>query len=207
MTRRMIQLALMLFATAIALGGCTHAVQADNPATIDQSAYKDAFEGAVETLRQSGFRIARNDYRFGVITTYPKEAATLAEPWVGDHTTRAQARRATLNAERREVIVTFKPGFDIDQALDAQGTDGLGTGTDNGSTYQVTIEVEVQRRREPQRFLTHSAGGYITRQYSAVPMHLQDRGIEGTYWQPIGRDTQLEQRLMAQILGSNTVAP
>jgi len=189
MNRLMQAAALMLLAAAALLGGCTHAVQADNPAVIEQDQYPVAFDNAVQTLRDQGFRIARNDYRFGVISTYPKEASTLAEPWTDDHTTRAQARRATLNAEQRVVTISFTPRDGSDDPATATG-------------YDVLVQVLVERRRDPQRYLTHSASGYISRQYTTVPEHLQDRGIEGTYWQPIGQDELLEQRLMAQIIGA-----
>ena len=191
MIRRIQAAALILFAAAALLGGCTRAVQVDNPAVIAAGEYQAAFGRAVDTLRGHDFRIARNDYRFGVISTYPKEAPTLAEPWIDDHTTRAQARRATLNAERRVVTVRLTP-------VDAAGTQAA-----DPDRYELVVEVEVQRRREPQRFLTHSAGGSITRQYTTVPEHLQDRGIEGTYWEKIGRDALLEQRLLAQILATD----
>ncbi|MEM9021481.1 MAG: hypothetical protein AAGC44_13035 [Planctomycetota bacterium] len=185
----MVRLFMLLLVVGL-LGGCAHTVQTDNPVTVSPSEYRPAFDATVRTLREHGFRIARNDYRFGVISTYPKESPTLAEPWIGDHTTRAQARRATLNAERRVVTARL------------ERADGAIAQTAGPDAFALFIEVEVQRRREPQRFLTHSAGGYITRQYTSVPVHLRGRGIEGVYWQAVGRDGLLEQRLLAEVLAN-----
>lgn len=170
------------------LVGCARAVQADNPAVIEATDYQPAFAAAVEVLRDHGFRIARNDYRFGVITTYPKEAPTIAEPWVGDNSTSDQAWRGTLNAERRVVEVNLLP---VDGAIaEVHGSDH----------YALLVVVKVQRRREPARYLTHSAGGYISSQYAAVPTHLRQRGIEADSWETIKRDELYGQRLVEAVL-------
>lgn len=195
------------------LAGCARAVQADNPATIGAQDYEAAFAASVEVLRDHGFRIARNDYRFGVISTYPKESPTLAEPWVGDNTSDDQALRGTLNAERRVVTVTFEPTLDYAAYLNSeaflrdfenaeQNPDGTRSVDANDNAYLLTIEVQVQRRREPSRYLTHSANGYISAQYAAVPTHLRQRGIEGDSWETIKRDELFEQRLSAAVLGA-----
>lgn len=142
--------------------------------------YPAVFEAAAETLRSQGYRIARRDYRFGTITTYPKEAATRAEFWVDDATTRHQGRADTLNAQQRTITVR------VEQPGEEPG-------------YALTVEVLVQRLQRPERYLTHSAGNQITATYSAVPTHLSDRGIAGPYAQNLDRDPLLERRLLEAI--------
>lgn len=152
------------------------------PAVLKFSAdrYPAVFEAAVEVLRDHGYRIARRDYRFGTITTFPKEAATTAEFWIDDATTRAQKRDDTLNSQQRTVTVR------VDQPEAGQG-------------YAMSIEVLVQRLQRPDRYLTHSASGRITASYTDVPMYLKDRGIEGPYAQSLDRDPLLERRLLEAI--------
>ncbi|MGB0766401.1 MAG: hypothetical protein ACPGYV_01680, partial [Phycisphaeraceae bacterium] len=90
-------------------------------------------QAAVEVLRQQGFRIARDDYRFGTITTYPKESATIAEFWIDDATTFSQRRSDTLNAQQRAVALQVQP-------------------TEDRSAFFMTVSVTIQRLQRPARF-------------------------------------------------------
>jgi hypothetical protein len=147
--------------------------------------YDDVFDAAVRELRDRGFRIARNDRRFGVITTYPKESPTLMEPWVGDNTADGLALRSTLNHLRRVVEVTFAPA-DL-------------TGVHDGPDYAVTVTVSLQRLQQPNRYLTHSARGTIAAAYRDTPAHLAQRGIPAVYWEPAGEDPHLASLLLQAI--------
>lgn len=162
---------------------------------IDADDYDAAYRAAIETLRDAGYRVARDDYRFGTITTYPKEAPTVFEPWVGDNTTWEQAREATLNDLRRVVTVQlrqedflreFAEGHDLQLA---------------GGLYGLVVEVAIQRRQEPTRYLTHSARGRVIAQYAEAPARLARRGLDETYWEPIGADPHLAQRLLDEVRG------
>lgn len=162
--------------------GCTTPVQQPQSArlTFSPDRYPAVYEAAVQTLRDQGYRIARNDYRFGTITTYPKEAATAAEFWVDDATTYAQRREDTYNAQQRIITVSVKQ---------PEGEQG----------YSLTVEALIQRLQRPERYLTRSAGTQISANYAAVPMHLKDRGIDGPYAYTIQRDSPLERRLLEAI--------
>lgn len=148
--------------------------------TFSADRYPAVFEAAVETLRDHGYRIARRDYRFGTITTYPKEAATAAEFWIDDATTRDQKRADTLNGQQRAASVMVQK-----------------SGEDAG--YSLAVEVHVERLQRPERYLTHSASPGITRTYTDVPLHLKDKGIDGPYAQRLDRDPLLERRLIEAI--------
>jgi hypothetical protein len=177
-------LAILISLLFFSVVGCSSTAPVEQPQTarltFSQDKYPAVFEAAVETLRQNGFRIARRDYRFGTITTYPKEAATSAEFWIDDATTAAQRRSDTLNSQQRTVTVTVEP----DQASEA---------------YALTAVVLVERLQRPERYLTHSAGTRITAAYDDTPMHLKDRGIDGPYAQTLDRDPLLERRLIEAI--------
>lgn len=163
--------------------GCKSA-PADQPQTarltFSADRYPAVFEAAVEVLRDNGYRIARRDYRFGTITTFPKEAGTVAEFWIDDATTRDQKRDDTLNSQQRTVTVK------VEQPETDQG-------------YSLAVEVQVQRLQRPERYLTHSAGSRITATYTDVPTHLSNRGIDGPYAQKLDRDSLLERRLLEAI--------
>lgn len=150
--------------------------------------YDAVFDAAVRELRDAGFRIARNDRRFGVITTYPKESPTMFEPWVGGNTTGDLARRSTLNHLRRSVTVTLEPQFlNLDAALPDTSADAAAD-VPKYETYTLTITATLEREQQPARYLTHSARGTIAADYREVPTHLAQRGIPGNYWEPAGED-------------------
>lgn len=148
--------------------------------TFSPDRYPEVFEAAVETLRDNGYRIARRDYRFGTITTFPKEAATGAEFWIDDATTTAQRTADTLNSQQRTVTIKVEQ-------------------QDDEPSYSLSVEVLVQRLQRPERYLTHSASPRITRSYTDTPMHLKDRGIDGPYAQTLDRDPLFERRLIETI--------
>ena len=163
--------------------GC-HSIPAEQPQaarlTFSADRYPAVFEAAIKTLRSKGYRIARRDYRFGTITTFPKEAATAAEFWIDDATTRTHRRADTLNAQQRTITVR------VEQQGEEPG-------------YSLTAEVLIQRLQRPERYLTHSASNQNTATYSAVPIHLSDRGLTGPFAQDLERDPLFERRLLEAI--------
>lgn len=145
--------------------------------------YPAVHAAAVEVLRDHGFRVARNDYRFGRVTTFAKESPTFIEFWIDDATTRTQRRSDTLNAQQRNVTVRIRP-VEPEPPY---------------SSFRLTVEVIVERLQRPERYLTHSAAGLITAAYTATPASLTERGIDGPYAQTLTRDPLLEQRLIEAI--------
>jgi hypothetical protein len=179
---------LVLVWVSLVSAGCTRAiVRADNPAPIKASEYRGTFEAAIQVLRDNGFTIDRRDYRFGRITTRPLGSPNLFEVWNTQNTTRHQAVESTLASERRRVNVIFTgpPG-------DADDTDA-----DTGYTFKV--EVVLERKQIPTRRLAGSARRNVFSNLAAPPRDLIDRGVTGSYWQPVGPDPYLEARLIKQI--------
>ncbi len=207
----------------IVVAGCSRAVKVSkpNPSPIDGRAYDRAFAAAGQSLRDMGFDLDRQDYRFGEVTTQPLTAPTFFEPWHGQNTTAAQAAESTLNHQRRIVAVTIRPDEqsareevrvdlesvafagieaavrDIDDTLD----------TDEPATvviydrYLLEVQVTVERQQRPTRRLTGStAGRNVFGSLRTVPEEWEERGITAHDWLPQGRDLQLEQRILHDIL-------
>lgn len=157
--------------------------------------YPRYYAAVTESLRDHGFEIERSDYRFGAITTKPKEAPTFFEFWIDDATTAGQARSDTLNAQQRTVKIRVRP---MKEFFDSEEF-GL-TDLDQSKQYGLLVQVFVERTQKPARFLTHSARGRLSAEYTVVPTHLINRGIDGTYAQSMDRDIELEERIESAIL-------
>lgn len=204
------------------LAACSRAVKVNqpNPLSVEARDYDLLYQQAIHLLRDEGFVIDQQDYRFGVVTTRPRTAPTLFEPWHDDNTTPAQALDSTLSHQRRTVTVTLKPdpsaareqivldvesiGFtgpeaavrDIDAALDQSPAS-----VTRYDRYLLEVAVVIERQQRPLRRLTGSmAGRNLFSSLSAVPGEWQDQGITAQYWLAEGRDLPLEQRLLQALL-------
>ncbi|GAB4194804.1 MAG: hypothetical protein Kow00105_09050 [Phycisphaeraceae bacterium] len=175
--------------TAGMVGCARHMAVVDQPVAIDSARYRACFDAAVDVLRDNGFVVDRRDYRFGVITTRPLGSPTVLEPWHAHNSTADQAWESTFNDIRRRVAVRL--------AKNAASTDAGDTPV---SSYNLEVEVVMERKQVPTRRLTGSAKRNVFSSLSAPPRELADKGVTGTYWEPIGRDRELESRLLAQIL-------
>lgn len=181
---------LIVLSCLLLLAGCSRAiVQSENPAPIDADQYRACFDEAVWVLRDNGFVIDRKDYRFGTITTRPLGSPNLFEPWHAQNTTADQAIESTLSSEQRTVSVTITemPATDLTSQAGKTG-------------YTIEVNVTLQRQQAPTRRLAGSAQRNVFSNLAAPPRELADKGISGTYWEPVGRDPYLEARLMKQII-------
>ena len=173
----------------VVASGCVNhrATSADNPSPISTASYEQTFDASVDVLRDMGFVVDRKDYRYGVVTTRPDVSPTGVEVWHPDNTTDAQAWDSTLAYLRRRVTLQLEP-VDASQLADT------------AQAYQLRAEVLVERRQEPMRYLTGSTrGGRIFGHLRGVPADYRRKGITGSYWEPVTRDTALEQRLIRAV--------
>lgn len=199
-----------------------------NPAEVDVSEYARLFRAADEVLRKHGFAIERRDYRFGVVTTRGLAAPTLLEPWHDSNSTAGQAVESTINGQRRLVTISITPAAASTQpastqpatapaatqtAATAPATSNPGDESEEpapgSGTYLLSVVVQVERSQFPDRRMSGSTrGSRVTQRLSETPAELQERGITGPYWLPIGRDEPLEQRLLGEIIRrSVTIGP
>lgn len=182
---------------AVSIGGCGRAVvDMETPVPVAASEYDRVFDAATLVLREQGFMPARQDRRFGVITTRPCTASSAFEPWRSDNTTAAQVAENTLNHRRRLVRVELRPrpaGGDGSQPSPADAA---------RPDYLLDVVVELQQRQHPPRNLHTAAASsvaYYGRSGGARAIRTE-RGLERSDWRPLGRDPFLEQRLAAAIL-------
>jgi len=208
-------LALLLAAAAGCKSEAKRAgAEVPNPFEIDRAEYPRMFQAAQDVLHHEGFTLERRDYRFGQVDTTPLVAPTGFEPWRTSNTTGYQRVAATVNHQRRVAVVSIVPAGDPRAAMDAktQATDGdaaLESATtqtvivEEGEpqTYLLRVEVQLQELQVPNRNLSGTTRGpRVQGHLRSVPAELAERGIQGPYWLPIGRDPFLEQRLLASIV-------
>lgn len=171
------------------VAGCSQAVpDVSNPIPIATAEYDRVFDAAVMVLRDEHFVVARKDRRFGVVTTEPRTAASVFEPWHTDNSTAAQTTASTLNFDRRTVRVMINP------AAETASGDG---------EYQLQVQVTLDRRHHPTRVLNTAAMGSVGvghREATDYKPLLTETGVEESFWSPVGRDELLEKRLLAEIL-------
>lgn len=198
MTRNAAACLILLLLPCLAAGCSRKIVAADNPAPLSADLYKTYFDTAIDVLRDNGYVIDRNDYRFGTITTLGQGSPTVLEVWNPQNTTASQAVESTLADEQRRVNVTFAKHEP--QAATETGSDPVSEATSGGGGgYAIEVEVILERRQTPTRRVNGSARRNVFTNLSAVPKELADKGVTGNYWQPVGRDAYLEARLMKQI--------
>ena len=198
--------------TASSVGPATSSLDhpdADAEADLTPAEYEPAFRQSVAVLRDSGFVVDRQDYRFGQITSRPRPSSTIFEPWQRDHTYPDQALRATFGSLRRTARISLDPWVPDDsmdtpsgQASDPDPAPDPAPGADSAPPmgYDLNVEVLIEQRQVATRRLDGRTRGTIFADLSAVPTELSRRGIQKEYWQPVGRDPHLESRLRRQIL-------
>ncbi len=143
--------------------------------------------GVTEMLRDQGYAVDRADYRFGVVTTEPRDVGTFAEPLPGlaqPGSDGDQAWAATVGHLRRTVRVTAQP---IENRADREA---------------LRVEVQVLRYAAPQRRVINASRGRVFSSLSAVPEPWAERGLPGAYWYPTGRDVAEERRLLQALRSS-----
>lgn len=156
------------------------------------------FDAAVVELRGAGFSIERRDYRFGRITTEAMDVPTIFEPWRRAGETGAFAAEATLGHLRRRAAVRIERETQPD--ADAQPQE-------QPADYRLRIEVVIERAQKPTQRLSGTATSRVFAPLEAVPSPWRARGIEDTYWEPMGRDEALESRLLRGIVKRAVTPP
>lgn len=142
-------------------------------------------------LRDAGFQLNRQDFRFGRISSEPQGSPTVFEPWKSDNVRAEEAWLSTLGDLRRTVTISLEPKETVELA----------------SAYGLRVEVVLERLQIPERRMDGRTQGSVFADLGEVPAELQDRGIRQRYWQPIGRDLALEQYLTQKILEQIRLTP
>ncbi|MCC6580821.1 MAG: hypothetical protein IT440_10300 [Phycisphaeraceae bacterium] len=170
----------------------------DNPMEIAASEYPRMYYAAVDVLRTQRMGVGVQDYRFGQVISQSQALPTMPEFWRRGRYTLAQATESTLNQQRRTVTVSLEPaGAKPGHATDAPP-----------ASYMLHVEAIIEQMQTPTRFLSGSTSGHrVMSELRAVPTELKERGLAEEFWQPLGRDTQLEQELLALIVRRSLTVP
>jgi len=216
-----------IFLASLPAGGLTGcgASQTDvpNPIPVAGSEYEQVFEATVDVLRDNRFRIARQDRRFGVITTEPRTASMALERWHPDRTTSRRVLENTLNHQRYTIVTRLRPREDSPEADGENGSDSQPSAASEGNAstdapppepvsgrpgearaagYELAIEARLERRQLPPRTLhTAAVADTRVRRKAGVvrPLRTASGPIE-PHWRTVGRDREYERRLVATIL-------
>jgi hypothetical protein len=207
--------------SALAITGCQSPPStASNPFEIDAREYSRMFDAAVIVLRDHGFRVDRQDHRFGIITTAARDVPTPVEPWQPNQGEPTRAIEHLLNHQRHTVTIRLTPGVP-DRAADAvpdaaastdvattmsppQDGGGVAAAVASdgaaGASYGMAVRVDLWRAQRPVAQLSGSTAGYAV--LSAL-RELPDTEFSrepAMQWRRIGRDERLEQALLAAIV-------
>ena len=177
----------VLVSVALPLAGCANTSATPAAQTIQAGDYAQAFATAREVLTECGFELERIDASRGVLETRPKQSAGLATPWDQEQTTLAQEWDDFTNDHRRVVRLTF-------EQPSPEARTGAGSPSDS-SAVSIRAEVSVYRLRVPGRRLETKSISLSSRSTD----QLGGASESGLYLTPIGRDEQLEARLLAEI--------
>lgn len=204
---------LLLFGVGAGLSGCQSSMVATpEPVVIDAREYDRVYEASKLSLREFGFFLDRQDYRFGVVTTRPRVSETIFEPGYRTVSTTRQKLSSTLNDERRVVTVFLQPMHEGEPSRDPTrfSIQPIQTKPEPGPAekYQLRVEVVVERKQDPTLQMTGaSLGGGVFGRLGEMPVEFEERNILEPYWQPVSRDPYLESKLQAAIINRSFAMP
>jgi hypothetical protein len=165
----------------------------ENPALVPVADRDFLFHQVVDVVddyftidREEPLRVIGDVITQGQIETFPELGATLFEPWRGDSVGGYERLESTLQSIRRKAFVRVVPG---------------------GGGYLVDVAVFKELEDVPRP--EFSAAGIATFRNDSS-LERTDDPIGGRAitrgWIPLGRDTALEQRIIAEVL-ARTVSP
>jgi hypothetical protein len=192
----------LLLLALMLIGGCAAPrAGVENPTRIAASEYDRVFEEAVEVLRDYRFRVDRRDRRFGVITTEPRTAGSVLEPWAEGNQTFDQALENTIQHQRRIIRIELsrREGGEATEAASDQTV----------ADYELLVRAQLQRRQRVTGPLNTAATSSVQRgaRGGGRRVVLTERGYESDFWRDVGRDAALERTLIAAILQRATAPP
>ncbi len=172
---------------ACACPGCalTSGVKAnsENPLLVPSTDFETVWKASVEAVDEYFDGVVENRIQ-RKITTDPKTGATLLEPWEGDSVGFHERLESTLQSIRRRAIITVEPAA-----------------TGQGWAVKVEIHKELEDLIQPDR---QAIGRAVFN--NQFPVN-RSREIVGpvqapVYWIDRGRDSKLEQAILAKIRAS-----
>jgi len=176
-------LMLMTVFTGIILAGCNQPHPPVQPPPqalrIDKDLLDDAWDEALEVLREHYFIPDRQDRRAGLIVTYPTNSKQWFEFWRDDAQGGYEVAESSIHNVRRLVEVRFVPA---------------------GGQYEIRVCVRVQRKSQPPIQITDSAGTLLAFRDRAPLMTGETPNRASIIsWVGIGEDVKLANYLLRRI--------
>ncbi len=190
-------MAVPALAALLSLLGCAPSITAVELEVAPED-YDAAFAAAVEAMRDNRLTLDRVDQRLGVITSEPKTAGSILEPWRVDNSHFAQRFESTLHSQRRVVRIEF-----VDPAVTPADPDTYTYFEPASATRPLRLRVTCDIERE-QRPGARPEPAAVRRSTTTTDPLLKQRGIPNRYWYAIDRDPYFEQRLMASMVNANS---
>ena len=152
----------------------------ENPLIVPTTDFETVWKATVESVDEY-FDIATERREQRKIVSQPKTGATLFEPWEGDSVGFHEQLESTLQSIRRLAIVN------VDPAPNGQGW-----------AIRVNVYKELEDLLQPDR---QSIGRAVFNNIQTVNRSREVVGPQqiAQYWIPRGRDTKLEQVILAKI--------
>ena len=158
-----------------------------NPFEIDPSEYGRVFQASVDVLHAEGFTLAREDYRFGRVTSMPLPSPTMLRAVENGEHHRLPGRRGHRQRPARIVTIRIDPSYAAAQPPPRRPPPRPRPTTQPVAAYRLRVDVEVQQAQFPDRRLSGSTSGpAIINVLRETPAELREQGIHGAYWQSVG---------------------
>lgn len=196
--------ATLLALLVLGAGGCA-APATEDRLVVSPARYGDAFEIATDVVRDLGLPAELQSQRLGVIETESITAPSIFELWAVDGSSLSRRWQATLSHERRRARIEFAPDGQPPPAPADRltGPDVLGLHEDRTSLLQTTgdirVEVWVFVERAHQPGIRRSTWSRRLTTRSIVIPPGAEEPLPATFWTPVARDREMEQRIMAEI--------
>jgi hypothetical protein len=175
-------------------GAVPQAALAQNPLYVPSSDREFLWNQLVDTVddyfdieREERVRLVGGVLTEGQIDTHPLPGATFLEPWRDDSSRGFQRQFASLQSIRRRGVVRVRPQVD------------------GGYLVDVAVYNELEDVAQPE-YSTVFADGLRTDETLRRPGNEKYINPSTLGWIPVGRDTTLEQRILAEFRGRMGVA-
>jgi hypothetical protein len=150
--------------------------------SVSSQDYDRLWKACQQTLLNDQFELQQEDYREGVLTTWPMISMQFFEVWRSDAGTVGEVMLDSLQTIRRSVR------FEV-----ARGADG---------SYVASPKVLIEQSSHPERRLSSVSqftGAFIATAES--PTRVTDEGVTvpSRYWYVLGRDEAMERELVDSV--------
>ncbi len=153
---------------------------------IYKASYDTIWRQAIALINATGFAVDRQDYRLGVITSYPLPSSQIVEFWKPQHADLTDSLENTVNNQRRILRLTIsnvegKPDF-----------------------YQIGIQVIVERETNPSETVggpIFVEGSGFGRNSVTLRSDYAAPNVEPARWVTMGHDPDLERKLIDALFG------